>query len=88
MEQVDVVRVLLNRGAEVNPRVFQEKEPRILLLEIGKTPYDMAKTKEVKDLLRASGGRGACIIDLWSSSIEEVKNLFKSLRGSYGSHNG
>ena len=61
MDQVDVVRVLLKRGAEVNPIA--------MVNNCRKTPCEMAKTKEVKDLLAASGGRMLRITDLFSSSI-------------------
>ena len=55
MDQVDLVKVLLNRGAEVNPIA--------IINHCRATPYDMAKTREVRDLLQASGGRGARITD-------------------------
>ena len=56
MEQVDVVRVLLNRGAEVNPIA--------MINHCRQTPCQMAKTREVQDLLRASGGR---MVPTWFS---------------------
>ena len=55
MDQVDLVKVLLNRGAEVNPIA--------IINHCRATPYEMAKTREVRDLLQASGGRGARITD-------------------------
>ena len=55
MDQVDLVKVLLNRGAEVNPIA--------IINHCRATPYEMAKTREVRDLLQASDGRGARITD-------------------------
>ena len=48
MDQIDIVRVLLNRGAKVNPLARVNNHIA--------TPYQIAKTTEVRDLLRASGG--------------------------------
>jgi ankyrin repeat protein len=51
MNQIDVAKVLLDRGAQVNPRAGTKNNPW------KKTPYELAKTTEMRDLLQASGGR-------------------------------
>jgi ankyrin repeat protein len=45
-DRVEVVRELLNRGADVNAKDGE-----------GYRPFDVATSKEMKDLLRRNGGR-------------------------------
>ena len=55
MNQIDVAKVLIDRGAKINP-VTRIKN------HWNKTPYELAKTTEMRNLLQASGGRRLSLI--------------------------
>jgi ankyrin repeat protein len=56
MNQIDVAKVLIDRGAKINPRTHTKNNWE-------KTPYELAKTTEMRNLLQASGGRRLSLIE-------------------------
>ena len=56
MNQIDVAKVLIDRGAKINPVTHTKNH-------WSKTPYELAKTTEMRNLLQASGGRRLSLIE-------------------------
>ena len=56
MNQIDVAKVLIDRGAKINPVTHTKNH-------WNKTPYELAKTTEMRNLLQASGGRRLSLIE-------------------------